>query len=219
MSKKPKLVALKDSSGKFLGYRDSRNTELLGEISRFDPTDPCIQLHRFPEGDYCLRIVTTDKRFNQHVEWQLVTADDAARWFIENGVRNGRLPECLADVAERQIVRGTKAGEAFRRVMETDPETRAGWERARARLQTFAKATSGQQSEPTNAQGAATPKRRGRKKADYETVQKEAALAADWERARDAGIYKPDFAKDKGMTVKQLDTLLDRVAKRKRDSE
>jgi hypothetical protein len=36
--------------------------------------------------------------------------------------------------------RPIKAGEAFRRVMETDPETRAGWERARARLQTFAKA-------------------------------------------------------------------------------
>jgi hypothetical protein len=210
---------------------------------------------------------------------------------------------------------GIKAGEAFRRMMETDPETRAGWERARERLQAFAKAmqeamdspeykaaqvaerqrwqeladairaniqwagdelaarhfsrpesiedwehlariveipaetirtgnltpreifacalawadrqtikaklagTSGVQSEPTNARGAATPKRRGRKKADYETVQKEAALAADWERARDAGIYKPDFAKDKKMNVKQLDALLDRVAKRKRDSE
>lgn len=79
--------------------------------------------------------------------------------------------------------------------------------------------TSGLQSDPTDAQGTATPKRRGRKKADYETVQKEAELAADWERARDAGIYKPDFAKDKNMTVRQLDALLDRVAKRKRPSE
>lgn len=72
---------------------------------------------------------------------------------------------------------------------------------------------------PTDARGVAERKRRGRKKADYETVQKEAALAAEWERARDAGIYKPDFAKDKNMTARQLDALLDRVAKRKRASE
>jgi hypothetical protein len=65
----------------------------------------------------------------------------------------------------------------------------------------------------------ARAKRRGRKKADYETVQKEAKLAANWERARDAGVYKPDFAKDNKLTVKQLDALLDRVAKRKRLSE
>ena len=63
------------------------------------------------------------------------------------------------------------------------------------------------------------PKRRGRRIADYATVQREAALAADWERARDAGTYKADFAKQNGLTVKQLDALLDRVAKRKRISE
>ncbi len=68
-------------------------------------------------------------------------------------------------------------------------------------------------------QQAAKPKRRGRKKANYETEQKEAALVADWQRVRDAGGYKPDFAKDHGMSVKQLDTLLDRVAKRNRHSE
>jgi hypothetical protein len=79
--------------------------------------------------------------------------------------------------------------------------------------------TSKVQSEPANAQGAATPKRRGRKKADYKTIQKEAALAARWVRARDAGVYKPVFAKDNKLTVKELDKLLDRVAKRKRDSE
>lgn len=72
---------------------------------------------------------------------------------------------------------------------------------------------------PSDVQSTATPKGRGRKKADYETVQKEAALAAEWERARDAGIYKTDFAKDKSMMVKELDNLLDRVAKRKLASE
>jgi hypothetical protein len=73
---------------------------------------------------------------------------------------------------------------------------------------------------PPAADGeAAKPGRRGRPKADYKTVQQEAALAAEWERARDADIYKPNFAKDKKMNVKQLDALLDRVAKRKHDSE
>jgi hypothetical protein len=62
-------------------------------------------------------------------------------------------------------------------------------------------------------------KRGGRRKATYETVQREAKLAADWERARESKVYKPVFAKEKGTTEKELDKLLDRVAKRKRDSE
>jgi hypothetical protein len=64
-----------------------------------------------------------------------------------------------------------------------------------------------------------TPKRRGRKKADDATIQCEAALAAEWERARDAGAYKPQFAKDNGLTVSKLDALLDRVAKRNQRSD
>jgi hypothetical protein len=99
---------------------------------------------------------------------------------------------------------------------EDRAEAKRRWREEEAKL---AAEASGLQGESTNAQGAAKRKRRGRKKADYETVQKEAELAADWERARDAGIYKPDFAKDKNMTVRQLDALLDRVAKRKRPSE
>lgn len=67
--------------------------------------------------------------------------------------------------------------------------------------------------------GKAKPKRRGRKKADYATIQKEAALAADWTRVRDAGVYKCDFARQRGMKVKALDALLDRVGKRNRTSE
>ena len=65
----------------------------------------------------------------------------------------------------------------------------------------------------------AKPNRRGRKKADYETVQREAELTGEWERARDSGVYKADFAKDKGMTLKDFDRLLDRVDKRKKASE
>lgn len=73
---------------------------------------------------------------------------------------------------------------------------------------------------PSSGRAAkAKPKRPGRKKADYETVQKEAKIVAQWERARDAGAYKPVFAKDHGMTMKQLKQLLDRVAKRTRPSE
>lgn len=60
---------------------------------------------------------------------------------------------------------------------------------------------------------------RGRKKADYQTIQKEAELAENWERSRDAGVYKRVFARDNGLTVQQLNALLDRVAKRKRPSE
>ncbi|WP_146373779.1 hypothetical protein [Symmachiella macrocystis] len=63
------------------------------------------------------------------------------------------------------------------------------------------------------------PKRRGRKKANGETVKQEAKLAADWVSARDAGTYKSDFAKEAGMTQKSFDTLLDRVAKRKSRSD
>ena len=62
-------------------------------------------------------------------------------------------------------------------------------------------------------------KPRGRRKADYETVQREAKLAADWERARESRVYKTDFAKQKGMALVQLDALLDRVAKRKARSD
>jgi hypothetical protein len=57
---------------------------------------------------------------------------------------------------------------------------------------------------------------RGRKKADYETIEREAALAAEWQRARESGVYKADFGKQHGMTARKLGALLDRVAKRKK---
>jgi hypothetical protein len=70
-----------------------------------------------------------------------------------------------------------------------------------------------------NAQEGTSVKRSGRKKADFETIQKEAELAAAWKRAREAGVYKADFARDCKITVSRLDALLDRVAKRNRLSE
>jgi hypothetical protein len=48
----------------------------------------------------------------------------------------------------------------------------------------------------------------------YET-RKEQELAEEWERARDAGISKKDFAKDKGMSVKNLNGILSRVRMRR----
>jgi hypothetical protein len=69
------------------------------------------------------------------------------------------------------------------------------------------------------AQEGASVKRSGRKKADFETIQKEGELAAAWKRAREAGVYKADFARDCKIAVSRLDALLDRVAKRNRLSE
>ncbi len=71
---------------------------------------------------------------------------------------------------------------------------------------------------PVGAAQLSTPcdkKRPGRKKADYETVHSESQIAADWVQARDAGVYKGDFAKQRGLKVKDLDRLLTRVRMRK----
>jgi hypothetical protein len=68
---------------------------------------------------------------------------------------------------------------------------------------------------PRLSSAAAPVKPRGRRSADAETIQAEAALAAKWGQARDGGSYKPDFAREHGMTVRDLDRLLGRVAKRR----
>lgn len=78
---------------------------------------------------------------------------------------------------------------------------------------------SGGESDPAKPTGKEPPKTRGRKKADSKTMEHEATLAEEWEKARDADVYKPDFATDNGMTQKDLDKLLDRVAARKRRSD
>jgi hypothetical protein len=62
-------------------------------------------------------------------------------------------------------------------------------------------------------------RRRGRPAADFATIQREAALVAEWRRARESGVYKPDFAKDHGIPPKELDRLLDRVAARNSRSD
>ncbi|MCE9553406.1 MAG: hypothetical protein K8T91_08525 [Planctomycetes bacterium] len=56
----------------------------------------------------------------------------------------------------------------------------------------------------------------GRRKADYPTEKREAAIAAKWERARIAREYKPTWAKANGFeSERELNTLLSRVRKRK----
>ena len=74
-------------------------------------------------------------------------------------------------------------------------------------------------TETSAAENGPNDRRRGRKKADYETVQREARLAADWGQARESGVYKTDFAKQNKMTPKKLNALLNRVAKRKTRSD
>lgn len=61
--------------------------------------------------------------------------------------------------------------------------------------------------------------RPGRPKTDETTVERDNKIAADWKQARDSKVYKPDFAKEKGMTAKELDALLDRVRHRKARSD
>jgi len=61
-----------------------------------------------------------------------------------------------------------------------------------------------------------TTRRRGRKKADYATEQREADIAAAWAVAREGGAYRAEWAREHGMTDAVLAKLLDRV--RHRDS-
>jgi len=65
----------------------------------------------------------------------------------------------------------------------------------------------------------APKKRPGRKKRSYATIQKEAALVDKWNRAKIAGVYKPDFAKEEGMTPKAFQRMQDRVYRDKRRAD
>jgi hypothetical protein len=80
---------------------------------------------------------------------------------------------------------------------------------------------SGKPIADTSAEVAPTVHKRKRagRRADLETIKSDAKVAADWTRARESGVYKPDFARQKGMTTARLDALLDRVAARKRRSD
>jgi hypothetical protein len=66
---------------------------------------------------------------------------------------------------------------------------------------------------------ASSRKRRGRKRANYKTEQREAELASEWVRARNLGTSKVDFVKEKGTTLKEFKKLLGRVAGKKRPSK
>lgn len=134
--------------------------------------------------------------------------DDQPRMSLDDGRISQRLP-----VAGKGTLRRMQRVPADAGVVSVNI---TNWE---AGAQAFAAAYSKSQSEQPKPPNETQPRRRGRKKADYETVQREAEIAANWERARDAGVYKPDFATDNNLTVRQLDALLDRVAKRKRHSE
>lgn len=65
------------------------------------------------------------------------------------------------------------------------------------------------------------PKRNrvGRPKTETSTQKWDEKIYNDWQRARETGVYKPDFAKGIKMEVDELDQLLDRVSARKRRSD
>jgi len=62
---------------------------------------------------------------------------------------------------------------------------------------------------------AATPGKRGRRKTTYKMQQREAAIAQRWQQAKSAGLQRVDFAKQEGLTLKELERVLDRVRKRR----
>lgn len=65
----------------------------------------------------------------------------------------------------------------------------------------------------------ANPKRRGRPKANYETIRHETTIATDWNQAKENGVHKADFVKEKEWTLKEFNKLLDRVSKRNSRSD
>jgi len=99
-------------------------------------------------------------------------------------------------------------------IQEATPYIRWLGVRVRDELATYARTDRGSDKPGVGGPKEAKPKRPGRKKADYETVQHEAKLAADWARALGNGVYKADFAKEQGMTPKDFGRLLSRVRKR-----
>jgi len=62
-------------------------------------------------------------------------------------------------------------------------------------------------------------KQPGRRKRGYETIQKESKQVAEWVRAKEAGVYKADFAEQKGMSLKNFEQLQDRVYRDKRRAD
>ena len=57
-------------------------------------------------------------------------------------------------------------------------------------------------------------KKVGRRPATAAEKQADADLVAEWERARETKVYKAVFAREKSMTVKELDRVVSRVKRR-----
>ena len=57
-------------------------------------------------------------------------------------------------------------------------------------------------------------KKVGHRPATAAEKQADADLVAEWEKAREAKVYKADFAREKSMTVKELDRVVSRVKRR-----
>ncbi len=67
--------------------------------------------------------------------------------------------------------------------------------------------------EAATTKGRQARKKRGPKKTEREEYD-EQVIADAWKKAKEAGMYQPDFARDKGLTSVELQRLLDRVRKR-----
>jgi CDGSH-type Zn-finger protein len=68
--------------------------------------------------------------------------------------------------------------------------------------------------ESVSAVEDAPKKRRGAPRRSYEKIQIDAAEKAEWIRARESGISKAAFVKDKDYTVEELDLIYDREYRR-----
>jgi len=68
-----------------------------------------------------------------------------------------------------------------------------------------------------NAEGKAAggKRKRGRPKRPYEQRQREAEIVEEWNRSREAGWCKAEWSREHGLTVKELDQILNRVRKDK----
>lgn len=60
---------------------------------------------------------------------------------------------------------------------------------------------------------------KGRPPRSKANLQTDETLVNDWEKARESGVAKKDFTKDRGMTVRELDRVVDRFRKRGKRSQ
>jgi hypothetical protein len=65
----------------------------------------------------------------------------------------------------------------------------------------------------------AKSKRRGLPQPDEATVKRDAQIAADWRRAHECGVSKAEFAKENGLSMKDVTRILNRVYTRKKRAD